>query len=55
MFYRDLLSYAVYGFLKWKIIGDNGFTAISCLTFVSPKIGGRIYKNFPMFLQLIIE
>ena len=53
MFYRvlysDLLFYSVYGFLKWKMIRGNGFTAISCFIFVSPKIGGRIYTNFSVF------
>ena len=37
--YRDLLFYRVYGFLKWKMIRGNGFTAISCFIFV------RIYKK----------
>ena len=49
--YRDLLLYSVYGFLKWKIIQGIGFTAISCIIFVSPKIGGRIYTNLPVFLE----
>ena len=43
--YRDLLLYGVYGFLKWKMIRGNGFRAISCLIFVLPKFGGRIYTN----------
>ena len=55
MFYRvlyiDLLFYAVYGFLKWKMIRGNGFMAIFCFIFVSPKFGGRIYSNFPVFLE----
>ena len=49
--YRYFLFYAVYGFLKWKMIGGNGFTAIFCFTFVSPKFSGRIYTNFPVFLE----
>ena len=52
--YRSLLFCAVYGFLKWKMIRDNGFTAISCFISVSPKFGGRIYTNFPVFLDWII-
>ena len=51
MLYRDLLFYSVYGFLKWKMIRGNGFTAVSRFIFVSPKIGGRIYSNFPVFLE----
>ena len=41
----------VYGFLKWKMIRGNGFSAISCFIFVSPKIGGCIYTNFPVLLE----
>ena len=46
VFYKDLLFYAVYGLLKWKMIRGNGFTAISCFIFVSQKFGGTIYTNF---------
>ena len=49
--YRDLLFYSVYGFLKWKMMRGNGFTAISYFVFVSRKIGGRIYTKFPVFLE----
>ena len=42
--YKDLLLYAVYGFLKWKMIQANGSPA---LFFVSPKFGGsHSYKPF---------
>ena len=51
MLYGGLLFYWDYGFLKWKMIRDNGFKAISCFIFVSPEIGGRIYTNFPVFLE----
>ena len=36
------------------MILDNGFTAISCFIFLSPKSGDRIYTNFPEFIELII-
>ena len=49
--YRDLLLYAICGFLKWKMIRVNGFKAISCFIFVSPKFGGCIYTNFTVFLE----
>ena len=51
MLYRDLLFYSVYGFLKWKMIPDNGFMAISCFHFVSSKIGVRIYTHFPVLFE----
>ena len=50
--YRDLLFYAVYGFLKWEMIRCNGFTTISYFIFVFTKFGGRIYTNFLVFLEL---
>ena len=49
--YRDLLFYTIYAFVKWKIIRGNGFAAISCFMFVSPKFDGRIYTNVPMFFE----
>ena len=49
--YRDLLFYSVYGFLKWKMIRGNGFTATFCFISVSPKFGGRVYTNFSVFLE----
>ena len=52
--YRDLLLYTVYGFLKWKMVQGNGFMAISWFISVSPKFGGCIYTNFPVFLGWII-
>ena len=36
------------------MIQGNGFMAMSCFIFVSPKIGGRSYTNYPVFLELII-
>ena len=36
------------------MIWDNGFTEISCFSFVSLKIGGPIYTDFPMLLEWII-
>ena len=36
---------------KWKMIRGNGFTATSCFIFVSPNFSGRIYTNFPVFLE----
>ena len=59
MFYRvlhrDLLFYSVYCFLKGKITLSNGFTAKSFFIIVSPKIGGPIYTNFPVFIEWIIS
>ena len=51
MLYKDLLFYAVYGFLKWKMIRGDRFTAISCFNFLSQKFTGRIYTNFAVFLK----
>ena len=36
------------------MIRGNGFTEISCFIFLSPKIGARIYTNFPVFIEWII-
>ena len=36
------------------MIQGNGFMAISCFIFVSPKLAGRIYTNFSVFLEWII-
>ena len=49
--FRDFLFYAVYGFLKWKMMQNNEFMAISCFIFVFPRFGGRIYTNFPVLLE----
>ena len=51
MIYRARLFYAVYGFLKWKMIRGKGFAAMSCFIFVSQKCSGHIYTNFPVFLE----
>ena len=53
--YRDLLLCTVYVFfLKWTMIQGNGFVAISCFIFVSPKLNGCIYTIFSAFLGWII-
>ena len=54
MLCRYILFYAVYGFLKLKMILDNRFMANSCFIFESSKFGGRIYTKFPVFLEWII-
>ena len=36
------------------MIWSNGYTEIPCFIFVSQKIGGRIYANFPVFSEWII-
>ena len=46
MLYKDLLFYAVYGFLKWSMIRGKGFMAMSCFTlekFVLEKLREKVF------------
>ena len=36
------------------MIWSNEYTEIPCFIFASPKIGGRIYTNFLVFIEWII-
>ena len=54
MFYGIFLFYAVYRFLKWKMLRSNGFRRIIFFIFLSPKFVGRVFTNFPVFHKLIV-